>query len=450
MVSLDITASPNLGLMPLGYSPSQPNQPATLGGVSLETLKLNYGSPLYVLDKATLDAMASAYNQAFKRYSAPYRVLFAAKANINMGLCQWAAQAELGLDVVSGGELHTAVKAGFPLDRVLFNGNNKTPEELGLALKHGIGFISVDNVTELDRLAELALAMNTPTQIFLRITPGIECHTHDYIKTGHLDSKFGFDMSQLDTLVERITTQYKGILTLVGLHAHIGSQIFETRPYADLAELMITTYRHIQQTFGVTLTHLNMGGGLGIAYTSADDPIAVAPYADVIIDTLEAQAKQQDFPLPILFLEPGRSMVATAGVTLYEVGPIKTIPQLDKTYVTVDGGMGDNIRPALYQAVYTAVCANKAHEPHDFPVTLAGRYCESGDILINQWNAPRSITTGDTVIVFSTGAYNASMASNYNRVPRPAIAWVDNGKHQLLVERESWESVTALDRPLLP
>jgi diaminopimelate decarboxylase len=421
------------------------NPIAMLDGISVANLARDYGTPLYILDEATLLQMIAQYRTAFLAYPAPVTILFAAKANLTMGLCQVLDQAGLSLDVVSGGEYYTAWKAGFPTDRILFNGNNKTPDELELALTKGIDRISVDNAHELSQIATLARRLGKQVSILLRVTPGIECHTHDYIKTGHLDSKFGFDLSRLPAIIPMILQDYADVVTLTGLHAHIGSQIFETRPYHDLVEVMLTLYADIRHQYGVTLTDLNMGGGLGMTYQTGDDPPEVADYASTIVDALTRMAHKLDFPLPHLFLEPGRSLIATAGVTLYTIGSMKTIPEIGKTYVAVDGGMGDNIRPALYGAKYSAVVATRVHQPHTHPVSIVGKYCESGDVLLKDFSAPETLEPGDLLLVFGTGAYNYSMASNYNRVPRPAMIMVSRGHARLLVRRETWDDVIRCD-----
>lgn len=437
--------SPNTQIQPISFKANMDAGPVSMGGIPLETLAKTYGTPLYVMDESTLSGMMRTYTEAFRTYPAPVQLVFAAKANMCMGLCALIAQEGFGVDVVSGGEYYTALKAGFPLENIVFNGNNKTPDELAMVIQHGIGRISVDNFHELSLIHRIAQSQGKKVPILLRVTPGIECHTHDYIKTGHLDSKFGFDLSQVNTAIVQIVTQYQDTIELTGLHAHIGSQIFETRPYHDLVEVMLSLFSTIREQYGLTLTHLNLGGGLGVTYQPGDDPPPVADYAQVLIDTLVAYAAKINFPLPTLLLEPGRSLVATAGVTLYTVGSIKTIPEIDKTYVAVDGGMGDNIRPALYGAIYSAVIANKYAEPHTKPVTIAGKYCESGDILIKDFLAPESIAPGDLLMVFGTGAYNYSMASNYNRVPRPAMILVNEGQAQVLVQRETFDDILARD-----
>lgn len=438
--------SPNTSLYPVTYSTNELNHP-TIGGVDMVTLAQEYGTPLYVLDEATIRAMARAYRETLEEsYPAPSIPLYACKANLNLGICHLVEQEGMGLDVVSGGELYTAIQAGFPLERVFFNGNNKTAEEVELAVHHQVGRITVDNFHELALIHQVVTASGkgTPANVLLRVTPGIECHTHDYIKTGQNDSKFGFDLAQLAQALDLITGEYKETISLKGLHAHIGSQIFETRPYEDLIVIMMNLYFNIRKHYNdLTFEDLNIGGGLGIAYKQGDDPPDVPTTLRIITGHLAAYAEKLEYPLPRLVLEPGRSMVATAGVTLYRIGSLKQVPG-GKKYVAVDGGMGDNIRPALYQAEYSAVVANKLNEPAAEKVVIAGKYCESGDILIREFVGP-VLEPGDTLMILSTGAYNYSMASNYNRIPRPAMVLVENGNTHLLVRRETYETLVQQD-----
>ncbi len=418
---------------------------ACIGDRDLVELTQTYGTPLYALDAETFRSMARTYTETLsEHYSEASLVLYASKANMNMGMCKLAESEGLGLDVVSGGELYTAIQAGFPLDNVFFNGNNKSIDEIELALHHEIGRITVDNPDELALIHEVATKKGVKANVLLRVSPGIECHTHDYIKTGQLDSKFGFNLSDLSPMMALITGEYKDSIELKGLHAHIGSQIFEVRPFDDLIETLLNVYYNIRENYnGLILTDLNLGGGLGVAYTSHDDPLNITQTLEHISKRLVRYANDLNYPLPRLMMEPGRSLIANAGVTLYTVGSSKSVPGIRK-YVAVDGGMGDNIRPALYQAEYSAIIANKANRPIDETVTLAGKYCESGDILIRDLEIPAP-EPGDTVLVFGTGAYNYSMASNYNRVPRPAVVLLEEGQAHLLVRRESYEDVAALD-----
>ena len=437
--------APNASLKPLTYTVDESANAAVVGGIGLAELARTHGTPLYVLDEATLRAAAKAYKDTLKAaYPAETLPLYACKANMSMGLVKLMEQEGMGLDVVSGGEIYTAVQAGFPMDRVLFNGNNKTAQEIEMALHHGIGRISVDNFHDLELIDRIARVKGKKANVLLRITPGIECHTHDYIKTGHMDSKFGFDLSQLSPAVELILNEYAETINLKGLHAHIGSQIFEVKPYEDLVEIMLNIYYNIRENYdGLVLEDLDLGGGLGVIYTGQDDPPAVPDAVQRIAEKLAYYAKRLNYPLPRLLMEPGRSMIATAGLTLYTVGSMKEVPGLRK-YVAVDGGMGDNIRPALYQAQYTAIVANKVQSAVEETVTLVGKYCESGDVLIKDLPVPR-LEEGDVIAVFGTGAYNYTMSSNYNRFPRPAIVLVENGRSHVMVQRETYDTVIQQD-----
>ncbi len=434
----------NQSIRPLTYAVNGLDH-AEVGGMDVVELAKTFGTPTYVLDAATFRAVAQAYTGALEtHYPSDALVLYACKANMSMGMCRLADSEGLGLDVVSGGELYTAIQAGFPMEKIFFNGNNKSIEEIELAIHHRIGRITADNPYELTLIHEVAEKKGVTVDVLLRISPGIECHTHDYIKTGQIDSKFGFNLSDLAPAMEKLTGAYRDTIRLKGLHAHIGSQIFEVKPYEDLVKTMLNIYYNIRDQYdGMVLTDLNIGGGMGVAYTPSDDPIQLRDAVERISAKLASYAEKLDYPLPRLVMEPGRSLVAVAGITLYTIGSTKIVPGIRK-YVAVDGGMGDNIRPALYQAEYSALIANKAEQPADETVTIAGKYCESGDILIRQLAVP-SPAPGDILMVFGTGAYNYSMASNYNRVPRPPVILVENGEAHLLVRRESYDHVAALD-----
>lgn len=412
-----------------------------IGGCDVVELAEKYGTPLYVYDEDTLRTSCRQYKEAFSSYknASP---LFASKAFMTQAVCTILKDEGFGLDVVSGGEIFTASSADFPMERCYFNGNNKTSEELELAIKTGIGRITVDNFLELELLNSIANSKNTTVNILLRITPGIECHTHEYIQTGHLDSKFGFDLTQLDEAIELIQERYSN-LNLKGLHGHIGSQIFETQVYSDLAKIVTEQFAGIRDKFGITLEEMNLGGGLGVQYISEDDPPSVYEIANIIINSLKENLAKYNFPEPKLVIEPGRSIVNNAGVTLYTVGSSKQVPE-GRKYIAVDGGMADNPRPSMYQAKYNAVIANKANEKPSETVTVAGRYCESGDILINDITLPET-EPGDIICIFATGAYNYSMAGNYNRVPRPCGIIVQKGQSDVIIKRETYQDLISFD-----
>lgn len=414
---------------------------AEIGGCDLVELANKYGTPLYIYDEQTIREICNDYKIAFSKYP-DANPMFASKAFMTKAMAAILKSEGFGLDVVSGGEIYTANSVGFDMSKVLFNGNNKSYDELQLALNVGVGRFSVDNFLELEMIHSLCTEQNKKVDILLRITPGIECHTHEYIQTGHLDSKFGFDLTQIDEAISLIKDKYQ-TLNLKGLHAHLGSQIFETQVYHDAAQVALEQFRLIEDKFGIVLTELNIGGGLGITYTTEDNPPSVSTIADVIINSIKENAKKYNLELPKLYLEPGRSVVGTAGVTIYKVGSSKQVPE-GRKYVALDGGMADNPRPSMYQAKYTAIVANKANAPKEEFVTLAGRFCESGDIIIENVELPK-LEQGDIICVFNTGAYGYSMSSNYNRVLKPAIVLVNSGQSDIIVRRESFEELVAQD-----
>jgi diaminopimelate decarboxylase len=433
----------NSTIAPMSYTIK--NKQIHLGGVALQTLIDTYGTPLYVMDAQTIRTAAQAYVNTLKtHYAGESLVAYACKANLNMGLATLFQQESMGLDVVSAGELYTAQQVAFPAEKIVFNGNNKSVVELRMALQYGVNRIIVDNVHELERLATVAREMNTVANILIRVAPGIECHTHEYIRTGQNDSKFGVPMVQLSAMIETIVSNYADCISLKGLHGHIGSQIFELKVYHDLIEIYLNIAYNVRKQYGITFEDLDLGGGLGIAYTQADEPQAIETLMELIANKVTAYAKQLDFPLPRLIVEPGRSMVARAGVTLYTVGGRKDVEGA-QPFLSVDGGMGDNIRPALYQAEYSAVVATQLGQPIEDTVRIVGKYCESGDIVLRNFAAPNT-QPGDVLLVFGTGAYNYTMSSNYNRIGRPAMVLVENGQHALLLEREELSYLTANDR----
>ena len=410
-----------------------------VGGCDLVELAQKYGTPLYVVDEATLRSVCMDYKCAFSSYE-KVNMMYASKALCSMATSAVIASEGFGFDVVSAGEIYTVYKAGADMSKVLFNGNNKSVDELLLALELGVGRISVDNFFELSLLNELAKSKNKTVDILLRITPGIECHTHEYIQTGHLDSKFGFDLTQIDEAVEYIQGSN---LKLHGLHAHIGSQIFETKVYEDEIDILIRELARLDEKYSLKLDEINIGGGLGVKYTDSDLPPSTYEIADVILKGLNKAIEKYGVDAPTIFLEPGRSIISTAGVTLYTLGSSKQVPN-GRKYFAVDGGMADNARPSMYQAQYTAVIANKPEEKASQIVTIAGRFCESGDILIKDISLPEP-EEGDVLCVFNTGAYNYSMASNYNRVEKPAMVLVNNSQSDIIVKRESLDDLISHD-----
>ena len=412
-----------------------------IGGCDLTKLADKYGTPLYVIDEETLRGICKDYKQAFSGYE-KVKFLYASKALCSVGTSVIISQEGFGFDVVSAGEIYTVYKSGTDMKKVLFNGNNKAADEILLALELGVGRFSVDNFFELSLLDELAKSKNVVADILLRITPGIECHTHEYIQTGHLDSKFGFDLTQIDEAMDLILNNYTN-LKLHGLHAHIGSQIFETKVYNDEIDILVKELSRLNSLYNLELDEINIGGGLGVKYTQNDNPPSTYEIADVIISSLNKAVEKYQIKPPTIILEPGRSIISTSGVTLYTIGSSKQVPHGTK-YVSVDGGMADNARPAMYQAEYDALIANKPLEKDLQNVTIAGRFCESGDILIKSINLPNP-EEGDILCVFNTGAYNYSMASNYNRVEKSAMVLVNNSQSDIIINRETLDDLVSHD-----
>ncbi len=423
--------SPNQQLLPLSATVT-PDDHLSVGGCDVVELVERFGSPLYILDDHTLRTACRQYRRGFERYyPGEALVLYASKAWSCMAVCAVVTDEGLGIDVVSAGELLTATEAGAAADYIYFHGNNKSFEELTLAVDVGCRVV-VDNWLELKTLGEIATREGKTLPILLRVTPGIECHTHEYIRTGHLDSKFGFDPDQIEAVFEFLSGQPQ--LHCLGVHAHIGSQIFELTPHTDLGGVM-AQWVVTAQRYGLTLSELDVGGGLGIRYTESDDPPSIDTWVKTVCDSVVAACEAQGIPLPRLLCEPGRSLIGSACVTAYRVGSQKVIPGL-RTYASVDGGMSDNPRPITYQSVYRALVANRMTAPLSETITLAGKHCESGDILIKDAALPE-LKSGDVVTIAGTGAYNYSMASNYNRVPRPAAVLVVEGNAQLIIRRET-------------
>ena len=413
----------------------------TIGGCDMVDLAQKYGTPLYVVDEQTIRSICKDYKKAFSKYEKT-NMMYASKALCNSAVSRIIASEGFGFDVVSGGEIYTLYKAGIDMSKVLFNGNNKTPEEIELAIKYGVGRFSIDNFHEVELISEISKKYNKTVNALLRITPGIECHTHKYIQTGQLDCKFGFDLSQIDSIIEHILNTDKNI-NIRGLHAHIGSQIFETKCYYDEVEVLVKEIARIEEKFGIKLDEMNIGGGLGVKYVESDNPPSVQEIADVIIKSLTENIEKYKINKPTIYLEPGRSIISTSGVTLYTVGSSKQVPNMTK-YISVDGGMADNPRPSMYQAEYLAELVTSHSERDTEVVTIAGKFCESGDILINGIELPR-LNAGDVLCVYNTGAYNYSMASNYNRAVKPAMVLVNNCQSDIIVYRETLEDLVSHD-----
>lgn len=416
----------------------------TIGGCDTVELAKEYGTPLYVLDETTIRNTIRSYVSSFKKfYDGNGMPLYASKALSCKELCRIAKEENIGLDVVSGGEIYTALQAGFPMEKVHFHGNNKTEDEIRFALKSKVGKFVVDNLYELELLNKIAGEMNIKADISFRIKPGVDAHTHNFIRTGQIDSKFGFALETGEAF-EAVKEALKlDNVCLKELHCHIGSQIFDIEPFVTAAEIMIDFMAKIKSELGAAISELNLGGGFGIMYTSDDEPVPYENYMDKVSVAVKAKCAEHGLPVPFIYIEPGRSVVGEAGITLYTVGGKKEIPNV-RTYVSIDGGMTDNIRYALYQSAYTIVNASKADKPADEVVTIAGKCCESGD-LVQEHTKVADVQVGDILAVLSTGAYNYSMASNYNRIPRPAIVMVKDGKSRVIVKRESYEDIVRND-----
>ncbi|MCA1009523.1 diaminopimelate decarboxylase [Halobacillus halophilus] len=414
-----------------------------IGGIPAQDLAEQYGTPLYVYDVDKIRANARAFVNTFKDYDIPAQVAYASKAFSSIAMLEVAHQEGLSLDVVSEGELHTALESGFPAEKIHMHGNNKSIQELEMAVENNIGCIVVDNFYEIELLHAILQEQQKGMDVLLRVTPGIEAHTHDYILTGQEDSKFGFDLSSGQAEEAFLKVREASRINMKGLHCHIGSQIFETSGFEMAARKLFSALNEWSEKYEYEASVLNLGGGFGIQYTEEDQPLELDQYAHSLIKEVKDLSARYNYPIPEIWIEPGRAIVGEAGITLYTVGSIKDVPGI-RTYVSVDGGMTDNIRPALYQAKYEAVLANKMKEQSYQEYAIAGKCCESGDMLIWDTELPK-VEHKDLLAVFSTGAYGYSMANNYNRFQKPAVVFVENGSHQLVVRRESYQEMTRLD-----
>ncbi|MGD1899943.1 MAG: diaminopimelate decarboxylase [Phormidesmis sp.] len=440
LAEVNADTSPNQSLLPLSAAVNDQDH-LVIGGCDVVDLIQEFGSPLYILDEQTLRTACQQYKQSFEQhYPGESLIVYASKAWNCLAVCAIATQEGIAIDVVSGGELQTAMAAGATGKMLYFHGNNKSAEELQLGLEADARIV-VDNWHELKTLNQLAQAAGKTATILIRLTPGIECHTHEYIQTGHIDSKFGFDPDQLDDVFDFIAKKTDSV-NCIGLHAHIGSQIFELQPHHDLAEVMMRWFQTASQ-YGISIQEIDIGGGLGIRYTESDAPPSIDQWAKTVCDSMVQACEAKDIPLPKLLCEPGRSMIGSACVTAYTVGGQKTVPGI-RTYVSVDGGMSDNPRPITYESVYRVLAASKMSAPLSETVTLAGKHCESGDVVIHNASLP-TLESGEIVVVPATGAYNYSMSSNYNRVPRPAAVIVKAGQADLILRRETYEDLVRHD-----
>lgn len=415
-----------------------------IGGCDTVHLAKDFGTPLFIYDETLIREQCRAYVQAFQKSGFQFQVAYAGKAFSSLKIFQLVKEEGLSLDVVSGGELYIALQAGFPVERIHFHGNNKSKDELELALDANIGCFVVDNFFELSLLQSLAEERKQTVQILLRVTPGVEAHTHDYISTGQEDSKFGFDVSSGQAREAVRISLEQSYVELLGLHSHIGSQIFDTTGFEAAAKRLADFLQTLRSDLDYTASVLNLGGGFGIRYNQDDTPLPKKDYVDAMTRMVHDVFQEKSYPLPELWIEPGRSIVGEAGTTLYTIGSLKQLEGIRK-YVSVDGGMTDNLRPALYQANYEAMLANRADEDHRETVSVAGKCCESGDMLIWDMSLP-VVDSGDLLAVSCTGAYGYAMANNYNRIPRPAVVFVKDGQAELTIERETYADLMAKER----
>jgi diaminopimelate decarboxylase len=410
-----------------------------IAGLDCVGLAEEHGTPLIVLDRGTFESRAKSYTS----HVDPGRISYAGKALCCVAICELVDSLGLALDVCTGGELDTALAAGFPTDRITFHGNNKSVTELEAAGDAGVGRVVADSFDELDRIQAAGMS----SKLLVRVTPGVEAHTHEFVQTGQEDSKFGFTLAEgiaLEAL--RRANDIPGC-ELVGIHAHIGSQIFELAAYDLAVARMVGLLKEAKESFGFEATELNLGGGLGIAHTEDELTPDPAEATARVLEVVGKQCAQAGLRAPMVSFEPGRSLIGSSAVTLYRVGTVKHIPGV-RTYVAVDGGMSDNIRPALYGARYEAFLANRTDAPKGPRVTVCGKHCESGDVLIKDVHLPEDVAAGDLLCIPATGAYTYSMASNYNRVARPPIVMVEEGRATVIVARETSDDLLHLDRRL--
>ena len=415
-----------------------------VGGVAVTELVATYGSPAYVLDEADFRRRARAFRDAF----AGADVFYAGKAFLCTTVARWVHEEGLCLDVCTGGELAVAEHAGFPMERVGLHGNNKSLGELAQALELGVGRIIVDSFDEIDRRVGLTRELGRTARVMLRVTAGVEAHTHEFIATAHEDQKFGFSISSGDAFEAARRIHAAEGLDLLGLHSHIGSQIFDTAGFEVAARRVLALHARVSDEIGVTMPQLDLGGGFGIAYTTQDDPSDPAQLAIELTKIVTEECRSRDLPVPHLSIEPGRAIVGPAMCTVYEVGTVKQVELdggLSRTYVSVDGGMSDNIRTALYDAEYSVALVSRSSEAEPMLTRVVGKHCESGDVVVRDEYLPIDIQVGDLLAVPGTGAYCRSMASNYNHVLRPPVISVKDGAMSVVLRRETLDDLLATD-----
>lgn len=416
-----------------------------IGGCDTAVLAEEFGTPLIIYDEELIRTQCRRFKETFNKLNIKHKVSYASKAFSSIAILQLIKEEGLSLDVVSGGELYTALVAKFPPERIQFHGNNKSKSEIIMALDAKVGYFVVDNFYEIGLLKELCVERQQKINILLRVTPGIHASTHKFIQTGQEDSKFGFDIAsgQATQAIEMVDGE--AYFNLVGLHMHIGSQIFEAAGFRAAIKKLVAFMDTLSRRRHFPI--LNVGGGFGIRYTREDSPLSIEDMIEQIVEQVRLEFDRRDIPTPEIWIEPGRSIVGEAGTTLYSVGATKSIPGV-RNYLAVDGGMADNIRPALYQAKYDAILANRCNDESEMLYSVAGKLCESGDMLIWDINLPK-VQSGDLLAVFATGAYGYSMASNYNRMPRPTVIFVRNGKAVTVIQRETYEDIIKNDLTLM-
>ena len=416
------------------------NDHLEIGGIDTQDLANDFGTPLFVFCEETFRQRARSFQDAFPGS----RIYYASKAFLCTAMCKLVEEEGLCLDVASGGEMHVALSSGFPPERMILHGNNKEDADILRAVEAGVDRIAIDNLEDVERVEAAAADVDKRQKVFLRVTPGVEAHTHHYIQTGQEDSKFGLSIEGGQALLGMKAMLEAEHLDVTGIHAHIGSNIFSYDPFGKTIEILFAFMATLKADLGIELEEVNLGGGVGIPYVAGDFPARLDLLSKMITETAQNEAAEHGIALPHLSFEPGRFLVGNAMVTLYTVGTIKEIPGL-RTYVAIDGGMSDNIRPALYQASYAAILANKARHDPSRVVSIAGMHCESGDVLLRDVALPESVQRGDIIAVPATGAYGYSMASNYNKQPRPAVVLVKDGHAHAIVRRESFDDLLRLD-----
>lgn len=413
------------------------NNELYLNNIKISDIGEQIGTPIYIYDEELIRNNIKRFKKSFQEEK--NIVTYAGKAFLIPYICTILKEEDVYLDVVSGGELYVAKHSEFPMEKIFFHGNNKSEEEIIMGIEYGVGRFVVDNFRELEIINRVAIQKNKKIKVLIRIAPGIEAHTHEYIKTGSLDTKFGFTIKEKEYLeAVRKSLEYKGI-EFVGIHCHIGSQICETKPYEELAYIMIDMAKEIYDNFNIEIKELDIGGGFGVYYNDENIPKEIEEYTNIILKSIKSRCSDLGLSIPVLIIEPGRSIVANSGITIYKVGAIKDIPDIRK-YVAVDGGMGDNIRPALYEAKYESILVNRIEDRYTEDVRICGKYCESGDILIKSATLP-TLNEGDIIGLLSTGAYGYSMASNYNMSLTPGVVFISKDNIKLVCKKQSYEDL---------